>query len=252
MDLGLTNRVFVVTGASGGLGLACAKQLVAEGAKCILVARNAEKLADACGELGNEVALPMPADLSASDTGERAAALAVEAFGRLDGAMISVGGPPKGKVLEVTDEQWDAAFGQVFLGALRIARAVVSAAVPDVRLGFVLSGSVKNVLPDMAPSNGLRPGLAMLVKQLADELGPTGGRAVGLMPGWIATDRVAWLQSQAPDPKAVRDATIASIPLRRMGEPEEFGKIAAFALSGAASYVTGSMLAVDGGLLRSL
>lgn len=252
MDLGLTGRVFVVTGASSGLGLASAKALVAEGAKCVLVARSAEKLADACGELGNDVALPLVADLGDPAAGDRAAALAIAEFGRLDGGLISVGGPPKGKVLDVTTQQWESAFNQVFLGALRVARAVVAAAVPDVRLGFVLSGSVKNVLPDMAPSNGLRPGLAMLVKQLADELGPTGGRAVGLMPGWIATDRVAWLQNQAPDPDAARSATTASIPLRRLGEPDEFGRVAAFALSGAASYLTGCMLPVDGGMLRSL
>lgn len=252
MELGLAGRVFVVTGASSGLGLASAQALIAEGAKCVLVARNAEKLADACGAMGNDVALPLVADLAEPDAGDRAAALAVEEFGRLDGALISVGGPPKGRVLDITTDQWQTAFNQVFLGALRVARAVVAAAVPDVRLGFVLSGSVKNVLADMAPSNGLRPGLAMLVKQLADELGPTGGRAVGLMPGWIGTARVAWLQSQAPDPVAAKDAAIASIPLRRLGAPEEFGKVAAFALSGAASYLTGCMLPVDGGMLRSL
>lgn len=101
-------------------------------------------------------------------------------------------------------------------------------------------------------SNGLRPGLAMLVKQLADEVGPDGGRIVGLMPGRIETDRVKHLDSLADDPEAQRTASEAAIPLRRYGRPEEFGRVAAFLLSPASSYVTGSVVAVDGGATRAL
>ena len=116
----------------------------------------------------------------------------------------------------------------------------------------MLSTSVKAPIPGLAASNGLRPGLAMLVKQLADELGPNGTRVVGLLPGRVATERVQHLDSLADDPEAARTRAEAAIPLRRSGRPEEFGRVAAFVLSPAASYLTGSMVAVDGGALRSL
>ena len=104
----------------------------------------------------------------------------------------------------------------------------------------------------MAISNGLRPGLAMVAKTLSDELGPRGVRVNGLLPGRIATDRVAELDALSGDAEAARAAAEATIPLGRYGEPEEFGAVAAFLLSPAASFLTGVMLPVDGGLLRSL
>jgi 3-oxoacyl-[acyl-carrier protein] reductase len=122
----------------------------------------------------------------------------------------------------------------------------------DLALALVLSTSVKAPIAGLAASNGLRPGLAMLVKQLADELGPDGTRVVGLLPGRVATARVQHLDSLAEDPEAAQARAEAAIPLRRSGRPEEFGRVAAFALSPAASYLTGSMIAVDGGALRSL
>ena len=104
----------------------------------------------------------------------------------------------------------------------------------------------------MAISNGLRPGLAMVAKTLADELGPRGIRVNGLLPGRIATDRVAELDAATGDPEAARAAAIETIPLRRYGRPEEFGRVASFVLSPAAAFVSGVMLPVDGGMLRSL
>ena len=119
-------------------------------------------------------------------------------------------------------------------------------------LGLVLSSSVRAPLADMAISNGLRPGLAMVAKTLSDELGPRGVRVNGLLPGRIATDRVAELDALSGDADAARAAAEAAIPLGRYGEPEEFGAVAAFLLSPAASFLTGVMLPVDGGLLRTL
>ncbi|MDN5961645.1 MAG: SDR family oxidoreductase [Propionibacterium sp.] len=248
MDLGLASKVFIVTAASGGLGLASARALVAEGARVVLVARRAEALAAAAAELGAQNAVVPPADLSAPETADAAAQLALDTWQRLDGAFVSVGGPPKGHVVENTDEQWQAAFSSVFLAALRVSRAVVGAN-PAARLGFVLSSSAKSPLADMAISNGLRPGLAMLVKQLANEIAPDGGRAFALLPGRIATQRMVDLLGHDPTPQ---DAVDSGIPMRRMGDPDEFGRVAAFMLSDAASYVTGVMLPVDGGLLQVL
>ncbi len=252
MDLQLNDRVFVVTAASAGLGRATAGQLVDEGARVVLVARRRDVLADAVAELGPANAIAFPWDLADPDTAPAATQLALRTFGRLDGALISVGGPRPGGVLEIDDDEWRQAFESVFLGGLRVARAVIDAAAGPVALAFVLSSSAKSPLPRMAISNGLRPGLAMLVKQLADEIGPSGGRAVGLLPGTIATERIRYLHGQGADAAAARASAEASIPLRRLGEPDEFGRVAAFVLSPAASYLTGSMVAVDGGAMRPL
>ncbi len=252
MDLGLTDKVFIVTAASGGLGRATADQLVAEGARVVLVARRETVLAEEVEHYGADRAVFLSADLAEPDTADRAAQLALDTFGRLDGALVSVGGPPRGGVLTNTDAEWCAAFESVFLAALRLARAVVANATGPVVLAFVLSSSAKSPLGQMAISNGLRPGLAMLVKQLSDEIGPDGGRAVGLLPGTVTTERIRYLHSQADDPDAARAAAAAAVPLRRLGRPDEFGRVAAFMLSDAASYVTGSMIAVDGGVQRAL
>jgi 3-oxoacyl-[acyl-carrier protein] reductase len=171
---------------------------------------------------------------------------------RLDGALISVGGPPTGTVSSTTDEQWTAAFGSVFLGGVRLAREVAAELGPGGAIAVVLSTSVKAPLTEMATSNGLRPGLAMVAKQLADELGPRGIRVNGLLPGRVATERVAELDALQDDPAAAKASAAERIPLRRDGEPSEFGRAAAFLLSPAASFVSGAMLPVDGGVMRAL
>lgn len=252
MELGLKDRVFVVTAASTGLGLATATSLVHEGAKVVLVARRADALAQAVQDLGGaDHAVSLTADLGDADTPQRAVELALSAYGRLDGAFISVGGPPKGRVLQNTDQQWADAFEYVFMAALRSMRAVL-AVNKSARLGVVLSTSVKSPMAELAISNGLRPGLGMLVKQLADEIGPDGGRVFGLMPGWMATDRTMGLMAAAADPEAALKAAESTVPLRRTGTPQELGQVAAFLLSDVASYVTGCVIPIDGGSLRAL
>ena len=251
MDLGLSDRVYIVTGGARGLGRATADCLVAEGARVVLSGRTAESLDAAVAALG-DASVGVTADNADADTPARLIATARERWGRLDGALISVGGPPKGPVTGITDEQWSAAFGSVFLGAVRLAREVGAELSDGGSLALVLSSSVRASLADMAISNGLRPGLAMVAKTLADELGPRGVRVNGLLPGRVATERVAELDAATGDAEAARAAAIATIPLRRYGEPEEFGRVAAFVLSPAASFVSGVMLPVDGGMVRAL
>jgi 3-oxoacyl-[acyl-carrier protein] reductase len=253
MDLQLTDRVFVVTAASSGLGRASAEQLVAEGAKVVLVARRGEVLADVTARLGSDRAVSLAADLSDPQTATTAAQLAVQSFGRLDGALISVGGPPAGTVLEMSEQQWRQAFDSVFLAALRTVGAVIEhGTAGDLAIACVLSTSALSPIGGLSISNGLRPGLAMLIKQLADEHGPNGTRVNGLLPGRIDTERVQYLDSLSGDQDAVRSERAAQIPLHRYGTPEEFGRVAAFVLSPAAGYISGSMIAVDGGALRAL
>jgi 3-oxoacyl-[acyl-carrier protein] reductase len=253
MDLGLEGRAFVVTAASSGLGRSAAEQLVAEGARVVLVARRAEMLAEAVSRMGPDRAVALAADVTDLQTAETACAFALDAFGRLDGALISVGGPPAGSVMDTGEEAWRGAFESVFLAALRVSKAVVRhGTASDLVIAWVLSTSVKTPMPGLATSNGLRPGLAMLVKQLADELGPDGTRVIGLLPGRIETERVRYLDSLKDDPEAARRSAEAAIPLRRSGQPEEFGRVAAFVLSPAASYLTGSVISVDGGAQRGL
>lgn len=253
MDLGLSGRTYLVTAASGGLGRATAAELVADGAKVVLVARRSGILEAAVRQLGPANAAALVGDLEHPEAAEQATRRALAEFGRLDGALVSVGGPPGGTVLGTTDQQWSGAFGSVFLAALRVTRAVVEhATAGDLAIAWVLSTSVKSPIDGLAVSNGLRPGLAMLVKQLADELGPAGTRVLGLLPGRIETERVRDLDAHSDDPVATRVAAEAGIALRRYGRPEEFGRVAAFALSPAASYLTGCVLPVEGGALRSL
>lgn len=247
MDLGLAGKRFLVTGGSRGLGRASVETLVAEGAQVLISARDASRVQAAAQEIGCR---GVAADNADPTTAARLVVATVEAYGGIDGALISVGGPPAGSALSLSDEQWHDAFDSVFLGTVRLCRAVVDALPPEGgSLVLVLSTSVKSPVAGLASSNGLRPGLAMLAKTMADELGPQGVRVNCLLPGRVDTDRVR--QLDGPDP-AVRERLVGTIPLRRYGRPEEFGRVAAFLLSPAASYLSGVALPVDGGLTRAL
>ena len=252
MDLELRDRVFIVTGGARGLGRATAGCLVAEGARVVLSGRHQESLTAAQDGLGNDSVVTVVADNADPGTPAALIGAARAAWGRLDGALISVGGPPKGPVTEITDDQWSTAFASVFLGAVRLCREIGRELPAGGALALVLSSSVRMPLAEMALSNGLRPGLAMVAKTLADELGPKGIRVNGLLPGRIGTERVAELDASTGDPEAAREAALRTIPMGRYGDPEEFGRVAAFLLSPAASFLSGVMLPVDGGMLRAL
>lgn len=252
MDLGLSDRVYLVTGGGRGLGRATAAVLVAEGARVVVSGRTEKSLASAVDELGRDHASYVVADNADPTTPARLIAVARKRWGRLDGALVSVGGPPVGRVSEVSDADWLTSFESVFLGAVRMAREVAAVLSDGGSIALVLSTSVRSPLDEMAVSNGLRPGLAMVAKQLADEVGPRGIRVNGLLPGRVRTERLAELDEWRGDAEASRESAAAGIPLRRDGEPSEFGRAAAFLLSPAASFVSGAMLPVDGGITRAL
>jgi 3-oxoacyl-[acyl-carrier protein] reductase len=244
MELGLSDRVYVLTGASKGLGFATARCLVADGARVVVSSRSRESVDRAVAELGSNAA-GIVADLADPGTPEALVATARDRFGRLDGALISVGGLPG-------DEQWTESFRSVFLGTVRAARTIAEELGDGGAIALVLSTSVRTPLGGLSISNGLRPGLAMWAKDLAYAVGPRGVRVVSLLPGSILTDRGRDLLAAKPDPEQARADSEARIPLRRMGQPAEFGRVAAFVLSPAASYLTGIALPVDGGVLRAL
>ncbi|MFE4997464.1 SDR family oxidoreductase [Streptomyces mirabilis] len=255
MDLGLKDRVYIVTGGTRGLGRAAARELVADGARVVVSGRGEKSVAAAEAELGGRgQAVGVVADNADPAAPDRLIGAARDAFKRLDGVLISVGGPPPGTSDTIDDDLWRAAFESVFLGAVRLSRAV--AAELDGGggggvIGFVLSSSVYEPIPGLALSNAFRPGLAGYAKNLANELGPRGIRVVGLVPAHIETDRVRELDVHTGHADAARARATVGVPLRRYGTPEEFGRSAAFLLSPAASYLTGVMLSVDGGVRRS-
>ncbi|MEU7754786.1 SDR family oxidoreductase [Micromonospora sp. NPDC049101] len=253
MDLGLTDHVYVLTGASRGLGFATARCLVADGARVVLSARDPDAVAAAAQQLGGpEHAVGLTADLADPETPEQLVAAARDHFGRLDGALISVGGPPAGNAAAISDEQWRLSFETVFLGTIRAVRTIAAALPEGGAIGLVLSTSARGPVPGLGISNGLRPGLVGAAKDIADDYGPRGVRVVGLLPGRIMTDRNRELFGATGDPERARAEAEATIPLRRIGDPAEFGRVAAFVLSPAASYLTGITLPVDGGALRGL
>lgn len=252
MDLNLTGRVYVVTGGSRGLGLATARGLVAEGAKVVLIARDDRAVREACSGMSSGSCLALPSDLADPELAERTVAAAIGRFGRLDGACLSTGGPPPTTPAGTSDEQWRDAFDALVVAPLRMARAVAAQVLRtgvefEASLLFVLSTSVFRPLPGLALSNALRAGLANVVRDLAAEWGPSGIRVNGIAPGRIATDRVAQLDARAGDARSVRRARESNIPLRRYGRPDEFGAMATFLMSPAASYITGAVVPVDGG-----
>lgn len=252
MDLGLRDRVYVVTGASRGLGLATATLLVAEGARVVVSSRSLDHLDPVVDALGRDNAVPVAADNADPDTPRTVVSAAFERFGRLDGALISVGGPPAGPIAEKTVQEWRQYFDSIFLGGLTMATTVAQNLVAGGSIALVLSTSVKQPIPNLGMSNALRPGLAMAAKTLADELGPRGIRVNGLLPGRVDTERVQELDAASEDPAETRRRHLERIPLRRYGRPEEFAAMAVFLLSPAAGYITGAMVPVDGGISRGL
>src|SRR3954471_24361068 len=252
MGLMLSERGDVVTGGSRGLGRAGAEALVADGARVVVSSRSADAVAEAARDLGgDERAIGVAADLGEPGAAQRLVDAATATYGRLDGALVSVGGPPGGSALDVGDDQWRSAFESVFVGAVRMVRTLAGALADGGSIALVLSTSVRSPIEGLDISNGLRPGLGMLGKAVAAQVGPRGIRVNALMPGRIATDRIAELEAASGDPAAARRAAEERIPLRRLGDPAEFGRVAAFVLSPAASYVTGSVWPVDGGVLRT-
>lgn len=253
MNLELEGRTFVVGGGSRGLGRATAEALVAEGARVVLVARDADTISAVAGELGDQ-AEGLAADLGTRD-GVDLVAERISQLDRLDGMLVNGGGPPTGSALSLDDDSWLTAFMMTIGGPLRLLRAAAGSLTADSSVLFVTSSSVRQRIPGLDTSNVLRPGVAALVKCLSVELAPV--RVNAIAPGRFDTARVQSLDTRRAEAAGVsleelRSETSAAIPVGRYGDPAEFGRVASFLLSPGASYVSGASIQVDGGLVTSV
>ena len=246
MDLGLRGRTALVCGASAGIGLACAEALVEEGANAVMLARRGEVLEREAARLGGTA---VPGDVSDPDDLQRAVDTAVATHGALDIVIANGGGPPFGPATGIDASQLQAAVELLLLPMVRL----VNLALPHLRrsdqgrIVLIASSSVREPIPGLALSNAVRPGVLGYMKTLATELASEGITVNSIAPGRIATARAVALYAGEPSPEQ-----LAAIPARRLGQPREVGDAVAFLCSSRASYVTGTLLAVDGGLLHGL
>ncbi|QNN52291.1 SDR family oxidoreductase [Nocardioides mesophilus] len=256
MDTGLTGRTVLVPGSTSGLGLACARQLAAEGANVVLAGRRGEVAKAEAAALPSAVGVEV--DLAEAGAPERLHDAAVAAFGPVDVLVLNSGGPAPGLAADVTPEQMSEALHTLLLQQQRLVRAVL----PSMRergwgrIVAIGSSGVQQPLARLALSNSGRAALAGYLKTLAAEVAADGVTVNMVLPGRIDTDRVAALDRGAAErsgstPEQTRAASEAAIPARRYGRPEEFASAVVFLASEAASYVTGVQLRCDGGLVGS-
>ena len=258
MDLGLKNKVAMVAGASRGLGFAVAQALANEGARVSMASRDEAAIKAAAGRIGGEV-LPLAVDVKDAAGIEQWAAATRDRFGGVDLLFTNSGGPPAGPAISFDDRAWQDAADLLLFSTLRMVRA----AVPMMQArggGAILvstSSSVKEPIPNLGLSTVLRASVSALAKTLALELAASKIRVNQIIPGRIDTDRVKQLDQiaatkQGITPDEAKKRSVTAIPTGRYGEIEEYGRVAAFLLSDAASYVTGATVQVDGGLIKSV
>jgi 3-oxoacyl-[acyl-carrier protein] reductase len=246
MDLHLTGRTAVVCGASAGIGLGIAEALVEEGANVVMFARGREHLEREAARLGG---LAVVGDVASADDCERLVTAAVDAHGGIDILVNNSGGPPRTRAVGLTVEQVESAVQLLLVSAVRL----TSLCLPYLersdcgRVVNITSSSVREPIENLALSNAVRPGVIGWAKTLARELGPAGITVNSIAPGRIDTERIREVYPDGPT-----EQDLLGIPLRRLGSPREIGDVVAFLCSERAAYVTGTVLAVDGGLTRGL
>ena len=256
MDLGLQGRTYIVTGGTRGLGYAVAEALAGEEANVVVLSRKDESVRGAVESLGDR-ARGVAADLRDADTPRRAIDASRESFGSLHGAFVSHGGPPLGPALELDDETLGESLEIATVGPIRLVREVAKELPEGGAIAVLTSWTSVEPVAGLASSNVARPATWGYLKTLADEVAPRGVRVNAVFCGRFATERQVELLTNMAGRRGstleeVRREAEGKIPLGRMGDPKELGRVAAFLLSPAASYVTGTGWIIDGGLVRGL
>ena len=262
MDLAVKDKVYMIAGASRGLGYGIAEALAQDGAK-VSIASRVESAIHAAGEkmrseTGAEV-LSCVCDVTSPESIAQWREQTVAEFGGIDGLLVNAGGPPPGTFDKFSDDDWQMSFELTLLSAVRLIRAVL----PDLRSrggGSILtltSSSVKEPIDYLLLSNVMRSGVTSLAKSLSQQFAGENIRVNNIVPGLIETDRInglATVQAEAAGISLEEQKHVMQmpIPMGRFGQPEEFGKAGAFLLSPASSYITGSTLIVDGGTMKTV
>ena len=262
MDLGLQGRVAIVGGASRGLGRACAMGLAEEGARVAISSRSAEALEATAQEIrsatGVEV-LAVPGDLSSLADIQNLIQRTVDHFGRLDVVVSNSGGPPEGRAVDTSEDNWERAIQMALQFFIRMSRE----AVPHLkqrswgRILNILASTVYQPIDNLATSGVTRLGAVAFAKSLADEVGRDNILVNNVAPGFLLTDRMMDLfktraRETGADLDTVMQARASTIPLGRFGQPEELAHLVTFLASEKNSYVTGTTILVDGGVVRSV
>jgi 3-oxoacyl-[acyl-carrier protein] reductase len=264
MDLMLDNKVALIAGSSSGLGLAMANELVREGARVAICGRDKNRLQTAV-EMLKKIAVPeeqvagFVADVTKPNDIKRLVTETADRFQGIDIVVTNAGGPPTGSFDTTSAVDWDTGYKVT----LKSAVLLIQEALPFLRKSdaasvlTITSISAKQPISGLLLSNAYRPAVIGLTKTLATELGPEGIRVNSILPGWTATERVVHIfeDRAALSGKSVEDEkakVTGAVPLGRMADPREFGRVATFLVSPAASYVTGTMIQVDGGDFKGL
>lgn len=262
MDLGLKDKRAVVLGASKGLGLAVAVALAGEGARPVLCARQMDSLAEAAKVVRERTGIAtglIPADLSEPGAVDQLIGEALAQLGGIDILVTNAGGPPAGGLLDFGSSDWEAAFRLNCLSALEAIQAVAPLMKSEGwgRIINLTSVSVKEPIPNLILSNGVRAGLIGAAKTASQELAPFGITINNIATGWTKTDRVKELltaksSAEGRPEDEIEAGILASIPLGRMNTPQEVADLVAFLASDRAAAITGTTIAVDGGYCRSI
>ncbi|WP_119066926.1 SDR family oxidoreductase [Aggregatilinea lenta] len=261
MDLGLKEAKVFVAASSSGLGAATARQFSLEGAHVVVNGRYQDRLEETAAairrESGNNV-LALSGDLTDGEAAKTIVENAAARLGGLDVIVTNAGGPPPGTFESVSLDDWDKAFKLNVMSAVYVIRAALPYLKQSSRAAIltITSVSVKQPIDNLILSNSVRMSVAGLTKSLANELGPQGIRVNSILPGWTRTGRVTQImesraQAQGITAEEAGQRQGASVPLGRMGEPEEFANVAVFMCSPAASYLHGTLIPVDGGSIRT-